>query len=369
MQADGESPEQMQARHRKELKELQARITSKKKNATKKTRKGVNDECAQLERATSERQAAELAAATGGAPEPDEADDNVNKGDNEDVNARSAGGASQPRELDEQLSQAAAQLQVSDGPAAPQQAGKKRNRHKERLARRAAEHEAAASRAELEASTMTDHRARESASMHKAFAAHDLVEKAIEPDGHCLFAAVADQLGQQSIPLLGGGEAPREPAYRTVRRVAAAFMEENADDFAPFLDEELAAYAARVRDSAEGAGADGAGAAVRRRDPRRPGRAHRAHRRGRGPRHGTDLVVGVLPARLRARRALQFTEEQDEAVISFTRREEVAAPSPSRPTARLSMPLPCPTFPLPVCLRISSHVYRFIASFIYQHTS
>ncbi|EEY14203.1 predicted protein [Verticillium alfalfae VaMs.102] len=61
-----ETLEQMQARHRKEQRDLVARTTSKKKNATKKTRKGVNDECAELERVLKERQAEELAAAARG---------------------------------------------------------------------------------------------------------------------------------------------------------------------------------------------------------------------------------------------------------------------------------------------------------------
>jgi OTU domain-containing protein 6 len=55
-----ETLEQMQARHRKELKDLQGRITNKKKNATKKTRKFVNDECAEMERQLRERQEQEV---------------------------------------------------------------------------------------------------------------------------------------------------------------------------------------------------------------------------------------------------------------------------------------------------------------------
>ena len=62
--------EEVQARHRRELKDLQGRITSKKKNASKKTRKGVNDECAAMERDLKDKQAAELAALSAdGVPE------------------------------------------------------------------------------------------------------------------------------------------------------------------------------------------------------------------------------------------------------------------------------------------------------------
>jgi OTU domain-containing protein 6 len=128
--------------------------------------------------------------------------------------------------------------------------GKKRNRQKERLARRAAEQEAAAVKAEEEAAGMTDHRARESEYMKKMFKTYDLVEKEVDPDGHCLFSAVADQLGQNSVALGAGGE----PPYKIVRRAAATYMVENGDDFAPFLEEDLQDYATKMRDTAEWGG-------------------------------------------------------------------------------------------------------------------
>jgi OTU domain-containing protein 6 len=69
MESEAETLEAMQARHRKEQRDLQSRITSKKKNATKKTRKGVNDECAELERQLRDRQEQELALLNGELPE------------------------------------------------------------------------------------------------------------------------------------------------------------------------------------------------------------------------------------------------------------------------------------------------------------
>ncbi|GMK54235.1 hypothetical protein CspeluHIS016_0108210 [Cutaneotrichosporon spelunceum] len=52
----------------------------------------------------------------------------------------------------------------------------------------------------------------------------------IQPDGHCMFSAVADQLGLLSI-------LPAEQANNpyTTRRVAAQYMREHKDDFIPFL--------------------------------------------------------------------------------------------------------------------------------------
>ncbi|KAH7325964.1 hypothetical protein B0I35DRAFT_122829 [Stachybotrys elegans] len=236
-----ESMEQMQARHRRELKDLQGRITNKKKNATKKNRKGVNDECTEMERATREKHAAEIAALM---PQDTTADED------------DGGDAQQTNGAQEQLVKQTEKLSVSDSAEQPMQqqpAGKKRNRQKERMARRAAEQEAAAQRAEEEASAMTDHRARESEYMKKTFETHGLVEKEIAPDGHCLFSAVADQLGQHSVSL-GGDGSEGEPGYKTVRRAAAAYMLENGDDFAPFLEGDLETYAARIKDTAEWGG-------------------------------------------------------------------------------------------------------------------
>lgn len=51
----------------------------------------------------------------------------------------------------------------------------------------------------------------------------------INPDGHCLFAAVADQLALLSIlPLT-------EATYHTTRKSAADYIQSHPDDFLPFL--------------------------------------------------------------------------------------------------------------------------------------
>jgi OTU domain-containing protein 6 len=49
--------EELQAKHRKELRDLQSKITQKKKQASKKTRKGVNEECDRLEQELKDTQA------------------------------------------------------------------------------------------------------------------------------------------------------------------------------------------------------------------------------------------------------------------------------------------------------------------------
>lgn len=257
-----ETVEQMQARHRKEAKDLQGRVTSKKKNATKKTRKGVNDECAEMERQMKERQAEELEALAGGGGQND---DNKDGDEGQDttqselaakmramgVNELAAKPPQQPSKPPDESSSGNGAAAGGGG------AGKKRNRQKERLARRAAEQEAAAEAAEQEAAGMTDHRGVERERMGAEFSRHGLEEHEIRPDGHCLFSAVADQLGQAGVPVVPSGVEAGEgeqPGYKTVRRAAAGYIEAHGDDYAGFLEEDLGSYVRKIRDTAEWGG-------------------------------------------------------------------------------------------------------------------
>ncbi|KAJ2898331.1 hypothetical protein MKZ38_004003 [Zalerion maritima] len=245
-----EALNQLKSRHSKERKDLQSRITAKKKNANKKTRKGVNNECAQLEIQLKEHQDQELAFLIG---EPSEATlDDVSESDPEAVQPPTednTNGLGQKLDATP-ISQTEPENQESGGPK------KKRNRHKERLARRAAEQETAAIAAEEEAANMVDHKKIEKAYMLKEFKANSLVEQDIRPDGHCLFSAVADQLQQRGIPLNSDATATRQGVlpYKAVRHVAASYMEKHSDDFAPFLEEPLDQYIKKIRDTAEWGG-------------------------------------------------------------------------------------------------------------------
>lgn len=261
-----ETLEAVQARHRKEKKELQGRVTNKKKNATKKTRKGVNEECAELERQLAERHAGEIAALAGSSDtnqvtetvedageEAGDVADQLAKATIED--AAEAAGESQAKPS--QQGQGKGQGQEQEQEQGP---GKKRNRQKERLARRAAEQAAVAEAAESETADMVDHKAIERAAMEGTFRANSLLEREIRPDGHCLFSAVADQLEQGGVALSSAGKhaadaaAGKAPGYKVVRAAAAGWIEDHADDFAPFLEEDVASYAAKMRDTAEWGG-------------------------------------------------------------------------------------------------------------------
>ena len=259
--------EQMQARHRRELKDLQGRITGKKKNATKKTRKGVNDECAEMERQLREKQAGELAALNENGDDNDDSaneetqQDDDDDDDDDDALANEAAKLNiihkQDENDDAKKEEDEFSIPQQQQQQQQQQGGKKRNRQKERMARRAAEKEAETLRAEEEAANMTDHRKLEGEFMNKTIKAKGLVEKEIAPDGHCLFSAVADQLGHVGVSVAqkgGGGGGEKEAEYRVVRKRATEYMAAHADDFAPFLEEDFDAYVAKMRDTAEWGG-------------------------------------------------------------------------------------------------------------------
>ncbi|GKT49139.1 OTU domain-containing protein 2 [Colletotrichum spaethianum] len=237
---EAETLDQMQARHRKEQRDLVGRITSKKKNATKKTRKGVNEECAEMERRLKEQQEEELAALIGGGAAVEAGTEEEDATTNDDT-----------AEVAEKLKETSISEPVPPTPPAEdepstqgQGQGKKRNRQKERMARRAAELEAAAIKAEEEARNMTDHRGAEKTYMLKEFKTHSLAEKEIAPDGH----------SRAKRHPASPDAAPNVQPYKIVRRAAAEWMTSHPDDFAPFLEDDLEAYAQKIRDTAEWGG-------------------------------------------------------------------------------------------------------------------
>jgi OTU domain-containing protein 6 len=250
-----ESLETMLTRHRKEQRDLQSRITGKKKNATKKTRKFVNDECAELERQLKDKQAEEIVSLTG--------DPTAENAVSEEPDSETRQGSGENTKLAEgypHVDEVAAQLESANlcEVPAPLSQPKKRNRQKERLARRAAEQEAEAIKAEEAVSTMIDYRKLERTYMLKEFASNSLKEEDIRPDGHCLFSAIADQLQEKGVSVRASLDQSKEgeplPLYRIIRRAAASYMETHPDDFAPFLEEPLKTYVARIRDTAEWGG-------------------------------------------------------------------------------------------------------------------
>ena len=228
--------DELQRKHRSEQRDLQARITQKKKNATKKTRKGINDECTELERQLKDRQESELAAASG----------EIRTNDDLSSIQEAEGVTSDINLIEKDLHNVISMEQ----PETQHQPGKKPNRQKARLARRAAEQEATAVQAAEEAANLPDRRAEERKIMEEELKARGLVEMEVRSDGHCLYAAIADQLQQHGIKPGQGGMAD----YKVVRSEAATFIEKHSDEFTPFLEEPLEQYVTKIKDTGEWGG-------------------------------------------------------------------------------------------------------------------
>ncbi|KAF2271769.1 OTU-domain-containing protein, partial [Westerdykella ornata] len=244
-----EALEALQARHRKEQRDLVARITQKKKSATKKTRKGVNDECERMEQELKERQAQELAALTGNGVEELEMEEEEEQPQDEEAPVNGVG-----KTLEN--------LSISSTPPAEAQSipKKKPNRAKARLARRAAEQEALAAQAAEEAANLPNQRELERIRMKELFDKYGLQEKEIRADGHCLYAAVADQMTVTGLGLkpkiqpLINEEKAELPPYKVVRHAAADFIAQTPDDFVPFMEEPLDNYLRKIRETGEWGG-------------------------------------------------------------------------------------------------------------------
>lgn len=244
-----ETLEEMQARQRKEQKDLQARITQKKKQATKKTRKGVNDECDELQRLLKLKHDEERKLVEGG-PTPGADDEEDEHSNDESAETQTNGVNGVANKLGQTIISESSPSEDGSGPKP------KRNRQKERLARRAAEQEAAIEQAQKEAANQPDQKAVEREKLLKKFKARGLTEKLIRPDGHCLFSAVADQLSQAGIPLGedSHAELKEDQRYKVVRKAAARYIEGHPADFVAWLDEPLDQYVGKIRDTAEWGG-------------------------------------------------------------------------------------------------------------------
>lgn len=246
--------EALQSKHRQEQKDLQSRIMQKKKSATKKTRKGINDECVSLERDLEEKHALEITRSQVGSGQispprdPDQSADSTNESDAE-------------RSISKvELSMSA--ISITTGPTPSSRQTKKPNRQKERLARRAAEQEAAATQAAKEVVGLPNLRDQEREAMLGNYTQRNLKESEIRPDGHCLYSAMADQLLDAGINLKTNTEmannsqakSPAVPGYKIIRQVAASYISHHPDDFVPFLEQPLDEYTRSIRDTAEWGG-------------------------------------------------------------------------------------------------------------------
>jgi OTU domain-containing protein 6 len=248
--------EALHQRHRKEQRDLVSRITQKKKQASKKTRKGVNDECERLERELAERQAEEVRVLNGD-EEEHVVENGSEEGDDKDevVDVKIEG-----LRINGTMSAPASTSTGTSTPTQSSEAGpKKKNRQKERLARRKAEQEEAIARAEEEARNAPNPRELEKAAFEPVLKAKALQLHEIRADGHCLYAAVADQLSTRSLGLepripLTLADKDKSLSYKWTRYAAATWIEAHGDDFAPFMEDELSEHVRKIRETGEWGG-------------------------------------------------------------------------------------------------------------------
>lgn len=203
------SEEDIRARHRKEVKELTGKTTAMKKQATKSTKKEVMKQIQQLEDEMKQRHTKEL-----------------------------AGDGSEEKEEFEEITpeQLLAQMNISEEPknvepvqSTSKQQPKRRNRQKERLAKREAEIARIQEEARLEQDKQPDLRGIELRNIQDLCDLQKVKQHDIIPDGHCLFSSISDQLKiRHNI----------EVDVYELRKNAAEYIKENPDDFIPFLFDE-----------------------------------------------------------------------------------------------------------------------------------
>ena len=259
--------EELQGRHRKEQRDLVSRITQKKKQASKKTRKGVNDECDVLEQELRTKQESELATLSSNKITENGTDSTARDLSQDRVLLDSFADVHGKPNLENKRKDSSLPLQAT--PALPLMTAStqhsKLNRQKERLARRAAEAEAVAAQATEEALSLPNLKEQERAKMVEEFCRRGLIEKEVAANGHCMYLAVVDQMAQLGLALdpqrdvtITQRAEEQDPLPRDdckiVRNAAAAYVSGNADDFVPFLEEPLEQYLHKVKNTGEWGG-------------------------------------------------------------------------------------------------------------------
>ncbi|EDK39276.2 hypothetical protein PGUG_03374 [Meyerozyma guilliermondii ATCC 6260] len=221
--------EELEALHRKQTKDLTNTITGLKKQATKKTRKAVNVRCAEMELELKQKQEQELRDFDGIEEE--------NGTQNEDTDLQKLIRLTESQSMEPKTSK------VEETPNEKASVPRK-NRQKERLARRAAKEQELRDQALEELKNQPDLRAEEMAAMDRKIELLGLEVYDIKPDGHCLFASIQHQLQtRHSIEL----------SISELRQKSAAFIRENPDDFVPFLmaeDREIHEYTKELESTA-----------------------------------------------------------------------------------------------------------------------
>lgn len=202
------SLQELEALHRKQVRDLTNTITGLKKQATKKTRKAVNARCAEMESDLRQKQQQEIREFEGSGAAIETQD--------EDADLQELIKLTESHTVEEKT-----ESPEETVPQAP-----RKNRQKERLARRAAKEQELRDQALEELKNQPDLRAEEEAAMSSKLNKLGLVVHEIKPDGHCLFASIQHQLGSRY---------DTKTTISELREAAAAYIRAHGDDFVPFL--------------------------------------------------------------------------------------------------------------------------------------
>ncbi|KAG0277409.1 OTU domain-containing protein 6B [Linnemannia exigua] len=221
-----ETLEELRTRHKKEQRDLTAKVTALKKTATKgdkKKKKEVLAEVAQLEHVLNQQQGSEEKAwlaehgsstASGGAQEEEEEEDDF---DPNDIPIDHL--TMDPTPAPKQPKQQQQQQQSSGG-------GKKPNRQKARKDRKAQALKDLQDEAEKEAAGQVNMNEVERKAIEELATVMNVTVKDVTADGHCLYNAIADQLSQHY---------QTETDVKALRHETAEYMKGHSDDFLPFL--------------------------------------------------------------------------------------------------------------------------------------
>lgn len=220
----------MLARHKKELKELTGRTTGMKKQANKNTRKAVLKEIKELEDGLRLKHENELKALTeDGSGENEVPDDKTNEEEEEEEEEEELTPEKLLAQLGLDSTEPSSISKPVETPVASAGPKKRRNRQKERLAKREADIKRIQEEARKEQDQLPDYRAIELRNIEDLCRLQNVSQYDITPDGHCLFSSIADQLKiRQNI----------DTNVQELRTSAGNYIKENSDEFIPFLFDE-----------------------------------------------------------------------------------------------------------------------------------
>lgn len=216
--------EQIKEKHEAEKKQLQETILTMRNESNKKTKKAVNRKIMEMETEMKFRHRDEVAAFKESQEENNE--DGTREGEGEDEDEEMT-----PEMLLAQMELSDAQTKTNNNNKEQvlHESKKKRNRQKERLAKRKAEMEKQQAEAAEEASHQIDFRKNELDTLEVICNNQKVKQVDIIPDGHCLFNSICDQLKlRHDIPT----------DYKKLRSEAAEYIRQHPNDFIPFLFDE-----------------------------------------------------------------------------------------------------------------------------------